>query len=99
MYRPFVCFFSGLSKEEGVQILPERNYVLVWSDEFDGSAGELVDSSNWSYDIGRGVDGWGNQELQFYRDVADNVSLDGEGNLAITARNTPLEEHRSRLVE
>ena len=47
----------------------------MWSDEFDGSAGELVDSSNWSYDIGRGVDGWGNQELQFYRDVADNVSL------------------------
>ena len=79
----------GCQKEEGVQILPERNYVLVWSDEFDGSAGELVDSSNWSYDIGRGVDGWGNQELQFYRDVADNVSLDGEGNLAITARNTP----------
>lgn len=95
IYIVYVCIgllsasLVGCQKEEGVQILPERNYVLVWSDEFDGAAGELVDSSNWSYDIGRGVDGWGNQELQFYRDIADNVSLDGEGNLAITARNTP----------
>ena len=55
----------GCQKEEGVQILPERNYVLVWSDEFDGPAGELVDSSNWSYDIGRGVDGWEIKNFNF----------------------------------
>ena len=45
-----------------------QNETMFWyDDEFDGAAGELVDS--WSYDIGRGVDGWGNQELQFYRDI------------------------------
>ena len=51
IYIVYVCIgllsasLVGCQKEEGVQILPERNYVLVWSDEFDGAAGELVDSS------------------------------------------------------
>lgn len=74
-------------EKDGTQILPERDYKLVWSDEFDGAAGDLPDSSKWSYDIGRGEDGWGNQELQYYTDRSENVSLDGEGNLLIVARN------------
>ncbi len=67
----------------------ERNWQIVWQDEFDGSAGQSVDDSKWTFDIGRGPndDGWGNAELQYYTDRPLNASLDGQGNLAITAIN------------
>ncbi len=65
----------------------DNNWQLVWEDDFEGEAGALVDSTKWNYDIGRGEDGWGNQEFQYYTDRAENVSLDGEGNLAIRAVN------------
>lgn len=67
------------------------NYQLVWSDEFDGTAGQSPDSTKWTYDLGTGPagDGWGNQELQYYTDRPQNVSLDGNGNLLITASNSP----------
>ena len=56
---------------------------LVWEDEFDGPAGQLPDSTNWRFDVG--VD-WGNAQLEYDTDRAENVSLDGAGHLAITAR-------------
>lgn len=65
---------------------PVPNWQLVWQDEFNGTYGQSPDSTKWTYDIGTGVNGWGNQELQYYTDRPVNVSLDGEGNLAITAR-------------
>lgn len=61
------------------------DYQLVWADEFEGPAGQSPDSTKWSYDIGTGDNGWGNQELQYYTDRPENVSLDGQGNLVITA--------------
>jgi beta-glucanase (GH16 family) len=83
------AFLLGLSSceiDEG-QDLEERNYRLVWSDDFDGEVGTAPSPEKWTYDIGRGEDGWGNQELQYYTDQAQNVSLDGNGNLVITALN------------
>lgn len=65
--------------------LPDRDYQLVWSDEFDGITGDLPDPSIWTYDTGTGQNGWGNQELQYYTDRPENVSHDGLGNLVITA--------------
>ncbi len=62
------------------------NWQLVWQDEFEGFAGESPNSANWTYDIGTGNNGWGNQELQYYTDRQENIYLDGENNLAITAR-------------
>jgi beta-glucanase (GH16 family) len=60
---------------------------LVWSDEFDGSAGTLPSGSRWRAETG---DGWGNgAEWQTYTSSANNASLDGAGNLAITARREP----------
>ena len=56
---------------------------LVWSDEFDGPAGQSPDSTNWVFDIGTD---WGNAQLEYDTDRPENVSLDGQGNLAITAR-------------
>ncbi|MEV4895771.1 family 16 glycosylhydrolase [Nonomuraea sp. NPDC055795] len=57
---------------------------LVWSDEFNGSAGSAVDQSKWRFDIGGG--GWGNNEQQYYTSSTRNAALDGGGNLVITAR-------------
>ncbi len=61
----------------------ERNWQLVWQDEFDGPAGQSPNAANWAYDIGTD---WGNAQLEFDTDRPENVSLDGNGNLAIIAR-------------
>jgi beta-glucanase (GH16 family) len=68
---------------EPVQTLPNRNWELVWSDEFEGAAGTAPDATKWTYDLGAG--GWGNGEFQNYTNNPNNVSLDGNGKLVITA--------------
>ncbi len=54
-------------------------YTLVWHDEFEGTSL----SADWVYDIGTGVSGWGNNELQYYR--AENTEVT-DGMLIITAK-------------
>jgi beta-glucanase (GH16 family) len=54
---------------------------LAWSDEFDG---EFIDPANWTYDLGSGNGGWGNNELQSYTNSANN-SFVGDGKLFIIA--------------
>lgn len=56
---------------------------LLWEDNFDGPAGQLPAASRWRFDIGTD---WGNDQLECDTDRPENVSLDGNGNLAITAR-------------
>ena len=62
---------------------PQRpdGWKLVWSDEFDGPT---LDRTKWDYDFGNGfydysaqrwISGWGNDELQYYTDQAENVFL------------------------
>ena len=58
-------------------------YGLIWQDEFDGPAGQLPDSSKWRFD--QGTD-WGNLQLEYDTNRPENCSLDGQGRLAITAR-------------
>ena len=86
-----LCWCLGLALITGCeanesQSIPERSQTLIWSDEFDGDAGERPDTTMWTYDIGTGQNGWGNGEFQYYTDRPDNVALDGAGNLVITAR-------------
>ncbi len=56
------------------------NMSLVWQDEFNGTS---LNASNWTYEIGTGNSGWGNNELQYY--TSENTSI-LEGNLVITAK-------------
>lgn len=56
---------------------------VAWQDEFEGPAGQSPDSSRWGFDIGTD---WGNNQLEYDTDRPANVSLDGAGKLAITAR-------------
>lgn len=88
-FLPAVILFSFWSCQDSNNVIPDRNYQLVWEDNFDGIEGQSPDSTKWAFDIGIGPgnDGWGNQELQYYTDRAENISLDGAGNLAITARS------------
>ena len=56
---------------------------LVWNDEFDD---QVLNTDDWSYDIGDGCPnlcGWGNEELEYYRE--QNVWLE-DGRLTIEAR-------------
>lgn len=53
---------------------------LVWSDEFDGQIGP-----DWGFDIGRGNNGWGNNESQYYTKRAENARVE-HGVLIIEAR-------------
>jgi beta-glucanase (GH16 family) len=58
---------------------------LVWSDEFNAETGMGVDANNWTFDLGSENNGWGNNELEYYTSAPKNVSMDGAGNLVITA--------------
>jgi beta-glucanase (GH16 family) len=60
------------------------SWSVVWSDEFEGAAGDPPDATRWAHQIGGS--GWGNEELQYYTDSTNNAALDGEGHLVITAR-------------
>jgi beta-glucanase (GH16 family) len=66
---------------------------LVWSDEFDGPAGARIDDTKWRYDLGDGCQagncGWGNQEKESYTSDPENIALNGQGQLQITARRAP----------
>ena len=61
----------------------DPTWTMVWSDEFEGPAGQSPSAANWAFDIGTD---WGNQQLEYDTDRPENVSLDGNGNLSITAR-------------
>ncbi len=80
----FLMLLTGCQKDE-IQKLEERNWQLTWSDEFNGPSGQLPDASKWNFDLGTGQNGWGNQELQSYTNKPQNISMDGIGNLVITA--------------
>lgn len=57
---------------------------LVWEDDFNTDG--APDPTKWTYDIGTGTNGWGNNEVQYYTNRVDNVVVEN-GNLVITAKN------------
>ncbi len=65
-----------------IQTLAFSQYELVWSDEFDG---EELDLEKWTFDIGQGSWGWGNNELQYYTSNTSNIKVE-DGLLNITAK-------------
>jgi len=83
----FIVFSFWSCAVDEVQTVTTMNN-LVMSDEFnvDGAP----DSGMWTYDIGTGVEGWGNFELQYYTDRPENVKVQ-DGMLHITARREVFE--------
>ena len=70
---------------------------LVWEDEF---LGDDLNNTKWDFQIGNGVNGWGNNELQFYTSSKNNYEL-SEGLLKIVPLHNPFLEQpytSSKLV-
>jgi beta-glucanase (GH16 family) len=78
-----------LASDQAVATAPP-SWELVWSDEFNGSAGTAPSPSVWGREIGDGnvygIPGWGNDELEYYTDGTANVAFDGSGHLVITTK-------------
>ncbi|RME53004.1 MAG: glycosyl hydrolase family protein, partial [Caldilineae bacterium] len=93
----FWYFGSNTGKPITVELLDNQladtntvtttDWVLRWSDEFDGPAGTPPDPNKWKHELGdgalNGIPGWGNSEFEYYTDDPANASLDGNGNLRI----------------
>ena len=66
-----------------------QNWKLVWADEFDG---DTLNTEKWSYMTGTGseygLDGWGNNELQYYQE--ENVQV-ADGVMTISAKRENVE--------
>ena len=77
---------GGATATAGAQTLAEEGYTLIWEEQFDGDSLNL---SNWEYMYGTGaqfgLNGWGNDELQYYTDREQNIRVEN-GELFITAR-------------
>ncbi|WP_452222697.1 glycoside hydrolase family 16 protein [Lacinutrix chionoecetis] len=67
---------------------------IVWQDEFDVDG--APDPLKWTYDLGTGDNGWGNNEAQSYTNNADNVIVD-DGMLKITAKKVGSDYTSARL--
>ncbi|AZS83872.1 glycoside hydrolase family 16 protein [Streptomyces griseoviridis] len=67
---------------------PPSGWSQVFLDDFNGTAGTGVSTSNWQYDLGTSYPGgaanWGTGEVETMTNSTNNVSLDGSGNLRIT---------------
>jgi len=87
LYSILLIVTTGCSDNGNVQQLPQRNYQLVWSDEFDSIKGASPNAMKWNFELGAG--GWGNAEYEVYTNSASNASTNGKGSLAITAIKTP----------
>ena len=74
-------FFVILSCSDDVQTVTNLTE-LVMQDEFDNAG--APNSSLWGFDIGTGQNGWGNNELEYYTDREENVTVKA-GVLRITA--------------
>lgn len=74
---------TGQTVSQSVQISVGVKLSLIWSDEFDipGSP----DASKWSFNIGTGSGGWGNNELEYYTNRTDNAIV-SNGTLKIIAK-------------
>lgn len=59
-----------------------KDWVLTWSDEFNGPNGSAPDRRRWK--LVSGGSGWGNDELQYYTQRRKNVHHE-DGNLVIEA--------------
>lgn len=82
-----ICTIAVLSCGDEDQVVTTLDE-LVWFDEFNITG--APNSDRWSFEIGTGVDGWGNNELQYYTDSSTNIEVrrvsEDDGQLIMTAR-------------
>ncbi|WP_422613558.1 glycoside hydrolase family 16 protein [Aestuariivivens sediminicola] len=86
IWMALVLIISGCDTDETQTVATFNN--LIMSDEFDTDG--APNSAIWNYDIGTGQNGWGNNELQYYTDRPENVTVQN-GVLIITAKQESFE--------
>lgn len=74
-------FIAGCANDDTQTVVKFTE--IVMQDEFDVDG--PPDPELWNFDIGTGNNGWGNQELQFYTNRPNNVTVQN-GVLLITAQ-------------
>ena len=78
---------SSVSVEKPSSSSAELSPKPFWNDEFDGDA---IDNSKWTYDIGTGASGWGNNEKEYYTNRKENAYVK-DGILHIRAQKEDYE--------
>lgn len=73
--------FLGCTTNEKQTVITKTQ--LVMEDNFDTNG--VLNASLWSFNIGTGNNGWGNNELQYYTNRPENIKVE-DGMLKITAR-------------
>ena len=73
---------GSLSQSYASSFPAKSDWVLTWSDEFNGANGSLPDAAKWEIQNGGG--GWGNRELQYYTSRNRNVRVE-DGKLVLEA--------------
>ncbi|WP_281540626.1 glycoside hydrolase family 16 protein [Maribacter aestuarii] len=81
-----VLFLASCETEDTQTVTTFTELVLAEEFDVDGP----VNASVWGYDIGTGENGWGNNELQYYTDRRENVTVQN-GKLLITAQQESFE--------
>jgi beta-glucanase (GH16 family) len=76
-----VLSLNSCTKDEKQTVVTKNT--LVMSDEFNVNG--APNPNLWSYNIGTGNNGWGNNELQYYTNRPENIKVEN-GCLKITAR-------------
>ncbi|MDA6070616.1 family 16 glycosylhydrolase [Flavobacterium sp. AC] len=80
---PSLAWYHIFTTVKPSQAPPAEYTKLVWFDEFNTDG--APDPAKWTYDLGKGDSGWGNNEKQNYTNSATNVIVQG-GSLKITAK-------------
>ena len=78
----FSILFIALSCSDDEQTVATFNQIVL-QEEFDTEG--APNPEIWGFDIGTGANGWGNNELQYYTDRTENVTVQN-GYLIITAK-------------
>lgn len=91
---------AGASPGNALPSVP--GWALRFADDFDGPAGGQPSREVWRVALGHkdpgGADNWGTGEVQAYTASAENLSLDGKGNLLITPQRNAAGEWTSARI-
>ena len=64
-----VDYVKIYQQKENYNFFPKK---LIWYDDFDG---EDLDKTKWNFDVGKGINGWGTNQKQYYTDRKENIYL------------------------
>ena len=83
-----VLLLMGIKGPQAWAAVPSLpGWTLQFSDDFNGSRGQLPSSALWQFDLGHGYSrvggNWGTHEVEANTGRPENVSLDGQGHLRI----------------